>query len=88
MLSKYASHPNIGSLKAAIEDEWKNIGRIYFEAMQIISKACWYNNRKKSGKKKIDTNSILTSYEVKILFVSIFLFCCLFLFSFFRLKLI
>ena len=32
------SHPNIGSLKIAIEEEWNKI--------KIVSKACWYNNWK------------------------------------------
>ena len=31
------SHPNIGSLKTAIEEEWN---KIYFEGMQIILKEC------------------------------------------------
>ena len=33
------SYPNTGLLKAATEEEWKNIRSIYFESMQIVSKA-------------------------------------------------
>ena len=39
------SHPNIGSLKSAMEEK-SNVWRIYFERMQIVSKTCWYNNWK------------------------------------------
>ena len=39
------SHPNISSLKAAIEEEWNKISEEFiFEGMQIVSKVCWYNN--------------------------------------------
>ena len=38
-----SSHSNISSLKTAIEEELKNIGKIYFKGMQIVSKACYYN---------------------------------------------
>ena len=55
-------HPNIGSLKTSIEEEWNKIAwRIYFEGMQIISKACWYNNWKKMA-------AILSKFTVLCLF--------------------
>ena len=41
------SHPNICSLKAG-EGMKYNVWRIYFEGMQIVSKAFWYNNWKKN----------------------------------------
>ena len=42
------SQPNIGSLKTAIKEEWNKIcEENYFKGMQIVSKACWYNNWKK-----------------------------------------
>ena len=42
------SHPRIRSLKTARKEEWnKHVWRIYFEGMQIVLIACWYNNCKK-----------------------------------------
>ena len=36
------SHPNIGSLKTAIEEEWNKMSEEFiFEGMQIVSKTCW-----------------------------------------------
>ena len=41
------SHPNIGSFKDCYWGEMEgNVWRIYFEGIQIILKACWYNNWK------------------------------------------
>ena len=38
------SHPNIGSLKTATEEEGMSEEFIYFEGIIIISKVCWYNS--------------------------------------------
>ena len=37
------SHPNIGSLKTATEEEWNKMSE------EFILKACWYNNWKKNS---------------------------------------
>ena len=62
-----SSHPNIGSLKTAIEEKWGKMSEEIFEDMQIVSKACWYKNCKKWW-----------PYWVNLLFCISILFCCLF----------
>ena len=58
------SHPNIGSFKTAIEEEWHKMSE------EFILKAC------KSFQKRVDT--IIEKNGSHIEFVSIFLFCSLF----------
>ena len=54
VLENKTSHPNIGSFKNAIGEEWNKIS----EDMQFVPKACWYNNWKKKW----------WSYRVNLLF--------------------
>ena len=44
------SHPNIGSLKIAIEEELNKIAEWFiFKGMKIVLNVFWYNNRKNDG---------------------------------------
>ena len=41
--TKATSHPNIGSFKTVIEEEWNKMSE------EFILKACWYNDLKNGG---------------------------------------
>ena len=45
-----SSHPNIGLLKTAFEEEWNKMSEEFIlKGEKIVSKACWYNNWKNNG---------------------------------------